>query len=68
VRFDSDLRTGAMMGWAVIGWIVLVLIIDGIVVSSVGFAVLLLSNGEVGAGALVELLREYPMSCSGQIS
>jgi len=62
VRFDSDLRTGAMMGlyWAVIGWVLLVLIIDGIVVSSVGFAVLLLSNGEVGAGALVELLREYP--------
>jgi uncharacterized membrane protein YjgN (DUF898 family) len=67
VRFDSDLRTGALMGlyWAVIGWIVLLLIIDGILVSSVGFAVLLLSSGEIGAGTLVELLREYPYAVLG---
>jgi uncharacterized membrane protein YjgN (DUF898 family) len=62
VRIDSDLRTGALMGlyWAVIGWIVVLLIIDGIVVSTVGFATLFLSSGRVGAGTLVEFLRQYP--------
>jgi uncharacterized membrane protein YjgN (DUF898 family) len=62
VRFESDLRTGALMNvyWAVFGWIVVLLIIDGLVVSSVGFAALLLSSGQIGAGALVEFLRQYP--------
>jgi uncharacterized membrane protein YjgN (DUF898 family) len=67
VRFESDLRTGALMGiyWAVIGWIVVLLIIDGIVVSSVGFAALLLSSGQVGAGTMVQFLRQYPYAVLG---
>jgi uncharacterized membrane protein YjgN (DUF898 family) len=60
VRFESDLRTGAMMGlyWAVIGWIVLLLIVDGILVLGVGSAAL--RFGEIGNGDMLVLLRLHP--------
>ena len=60
VRFESDLRTGAMMGlyWAVIGWIVLLLIVDGILVLGVTSAAL--QFGEIGNGDMLVLLRQHP--------
>jgi uncharacterized membrane protein YjgN (DUF898 family) len=60
VRFESDLRTGAMMGlyWAVIGWIVLLLIVDGILVLGVTSAAL--RFGEIGNGDMLVLLRQHP--------
>jgi uncharacterized membrane protein YjgN (DUF898 family) len=62
VRFESDLRTGAMMGlyWAVIGWIVLLLIVDGILVLGVGSAALQFGGGEINNRDMLVLLREHP--------
>ena len=62
VRFESDLRTGAMMGlyWAVIGWIVLLLIVDGILVLGVGSAALQFGGGEISNRDMLVLLREHP--------
>ena len=62
VRFESDLRTGAMMGlyWAVIGWIVLLLIIDGILVLVAGYAALQFGGGEISNRDMLVLLREHP--------
>jgi len=62
VRFESDLRTGAMMGlyWAVIGWIVLLLIVDGILVLVAGYAALQFGGGEISNRDMLVLLREHP--------
>ena len=62
VRFESDLRTGAMMGlyWAVIGWIVLLLIVDGVLVLVAGYAALQFGGGEISNGDMLVLLREHP--------
>ena len=62
VRFESDLRTGAMMGlyWAVIGWIVLLMIVDGILVLGVGSAALQFGGGEINNRDMLVLLREHP--------
>jgi len=62
VRFESDLRTGAMMGlyWAVIGWIVLLLIVDGILVLGVGSAALQFGGGEINNRDMLVLLRQHP--------
>ena len=62
VRFESDLRTGAMMGlyWAVIGWIVPLLIVDGILVLGVGSAALKFGGGEINNRDMLVLLREHP--------
>jgi uncharacterized membrane protein YjgN (DUF898 family) len=62
VRFESDLRTGAMMGlyWAVIGWIVLLLIVDGILVLVAGYAALQFGGGEISNRDMLVLLRQHP--------
>ncbi len=63
VSFKSDLRTGALMGlyWAVVGWIVLLLIVDGTLVAVIAFAALQFSgSSEFGTPAMLELLRQYP--------
>jgi uncharacterized membrane protein YjgN (DUF898 family) len=62
VRFESDLRTGAMMGlyWAVIGWIVLLLIVDGVLVLVAGYAALQFGGGEISNGDMLVVLRQHP--------
>ena len=51
-----------MMGlyWAVIGWIVLLLIVDGILVLGVGSAALQFGGGEISNRDMLVLLREHP--------
>ena len=54
VRFDSSLSTGALMGkyWAVFGWALLVLLINGIVITAVWLAtVFVVGDGKMEAGA-----------------
>ncbi len=59
LRFESDLRTGALMGlyWAVIGWVVLLLAIDGVIVSGV---LSVLGGGHFSGGATLAFSRQHP--------
>jgi len=51
-----------MMGlyWAVIGWIVLLLIVDGILVLVAGYAALQFGGGEISNRDMLVLLRQHP--------
>jgi len=62
VSFQSDMRTGALMGlyWAVFGWILVLLIIDGILVGVASFAVLQIAGAEMGGDTMLVLFREHP--------
>ena len=62
VRFESDLRAVRLMGlyWAVIGWVLLLLIVDGMVVAVAGVSALRLSGGHLSTGALSLLVRQHP--------
>lgn len=63
VSFESDLRAGALMGlyWSTIGWILLLLIVDGTLVGVAVFAAPQFSGGgEVGTPAMLVLLRQHP--------
>lgn len=53
VRFESDLRLGALMGpyWKMAGWILLLLFLDGAVVGAV-FGALVLVHGSTQSAAL----------------
>ena len=62
VHFESDLRTGSLMGlyWAVIGWITLVVVADIIVISIVSTVAILSGAKPAGANAMLLLLRQHP--------
>lgn len=64
VSFESDLRTGALMGfyWATLGWILLVLLVDGIVIGVIaGIAVAVIhSGGHAHGNVFVLLTRQHP--------
>jgi uncharacterized membrane protein YjgN (DUF898 family) len=62
VRFESDLRVGRLMGlyWAVIGWIVLLVLADAIVVFVVSTVVVLLGGGPAGMKGALLFLRQHP--------
>lgn len=64
VSFESDLRTGALMGlyWATLGWIVLLVAVDiiVIVIAVVGVTVPLLRGGHFTTAGLLLLLRQHP--------
>ncbi|HZP77644.1 MAG TPA: DUF898 family protein [Pseudolabrys sp.] len=61
MRFESDLRAGALMGvyWATIGWTLLLMIADAIVVSVIFFVVLPAATGHSGAQALLFFARQH---------
>jgi uncharacterized membrane protein YjgN (DUF898 family) len=61
-HFESDLRTGRLMGlyWAVIGWIVLLVLADAIVISVVSTVAVLLGGGPTGAKGALLFLRQHP--------
>jgi uncharacterized membrane protein YjgN (DUF898 family) len=68
VHFESELRTGSLMGlyWAVIGWTMLVVFADIIVISIVS-TVAILSGATPGANAMLLLLRQHPIWCLAPI-
>lgn len=62
VSFDSKLSNGALMGkyWAVFGWAILVLIIDGVVVGGLSTAAAFgISGGDFDGEALAEFLDAH---------
>jgi len=67
VHFESDLRTGRLMGlyWAVIGWIVLLVIVDAIVANIVGVAMTLFAGGKASAFGLLVFARQHPYLALG---
>jgi len=62
VHFESDLRTGSLMGlyWAVIGWTMLLVFADIIVISIVSTVAILSGAKPAGANAMLLLLRQHP--------
>jgi len=64
VRFESDLRDGALMGlyWATIGWLFLIMLLDGLVVALIAFAAATVfrSGGHSGGGGLLLFARQHP--------
>ena len=67
VRFESDLRTGGLMGlyWAVIGWTTLVLIADVIVIAVVILVAMFFGGKLGGANAMLLFLRQHPYLALG---
>jgi len=61
VRFESDLRTGALMGlyWAAIGWISLLVIADVILIAGMATAVAFIGGKAGGTSALLLFLRQH---------
>jgi uncharacterized membrane protein YjgN (DUF898 family) len=59
VIVESDLRTGALMGlyWATIGWAILVMTADGVIVTA---AARLLAGGHFTAAGLALFARQHP--------
>jgi uncharacterized membrane protein YjgN (DUF898 family) len=63
VRFESDLRTGRLMGlyWAAIGWIITLVVVADIVLLVVVIATELLRGSKsAGANAMLLLVRQHP--------
>jgi uncharacterized membrane protein YjgN (DUF898 family) len=65
VYFDSDLRTGGLMGlyWATVGWILLIIVADLIMIALVAlFAgmTMLLVSGDFSATGISQLARLHP--------
>ena len=67
VRFESDLRTGGLMGlyWAVIGWTTLLLIADVIVIAVVILVAMFFGGKLGGANAMLLFLRQHPYLALG---
>ena len=67
VRFESDLRTGRLMGpyWAVIGWTTLLVIADVIVITVVISVAMLFAGKLGGAHAMLLFLRQHPYLALG---
>jgi uncharacterized membrane protein YjgN (DUF898 family) len=64
VSFESDLRTGRLMGlyWATLGWIFLIVIADAMVVGAIALvaAAVAHTGGHAQGGGLVLLTRQHP--------
>jgi uncharacterized membrane protein YjgN (DUF898 family) len=62
VRFESDLGAGRLMGlyWAVIGWTMLLVFADVIVITIVSTIAVLSGAKPAGANAMLLLLRQHP--------
>jgi uncharacterized membrane protein YjgN (DUF898 family) len=62
VHFESDLRAGSLIGlyWAVIGWTMLLVFADIIVISIVSTVAILSGAKPAGANAMLLLLRQHP--------
>ena len=62
VNFKSDLRPGRLMGlyWAVIGWTLLLVFADVIVIIAVSTVAVHFGAKPVGANAMLLLLRQHP--------
>jgi uncharacterized membrane protein YjgN (DUF898 family) len=62
VHFESDLRTGSLIKlyWAVIGWTMLLVFADIIVISIVSTVAMLSGAKPAGANAMLLLLRQHP--------
>src|SRR5262249_37148133 len=67
VRFESDLRTGRLMGlyWTMIGWTTLLVIADVIVITVVISAAMLFGGKPGGANAMLLFLRQHPYLALG---
>src|SRR5262249_2579947 len=67
VRFESDLRTGALMGlyWAAIGWITLLVIADVILIAGMAMAVAFIGGKTGGTRALLLFLRQHSLLAVG---
>jgi uncharacterized membrane protein YjgN (DUF898 family) len=67
VRFESDLRTGALMGlyWATIGWIMLAVFFDVAALGIVTAALPKLTGATVGAKGMMTLARQHPFLLFG---
>jgi len=62
VHFESDLRTGSLIKlyWAVIGWTMLLVFADIVVISIVSTVAMLSGAKPAGANAMLLLLRQHP--------
>jgi uncharacterized membrane protein YjgN (DUF898 family) len=62
VRFESDLGAGRLMGlyWAVIGWTMLLVFADVVVIGIVSTVAILSGAKPAGANAMLLLLRQHP--------
>ena len=67
VRFESDLRTGALMGlyWSVVGWAILLVIIDIILIGTVITVLAFLGSKPSGANAILLFVRQHPYLALG---
>ena len=67
VRFESDLRTGRLMGlyWTMIGWTTLLVIADVIVITVVISAAMLFGGKPGGANVMLLFLRQHPYLALG---
>jgi uncharacterized membrane protein YjgN (DUF898 family) len=67
VRFESELRTGALMGlyWATIGWIMLVIVFDVAALGIVTAALPKLTGAAADAKGMLTLLRQRPFLLFG---
>ena len=67
INFESDLRATALMGtyWAVIGWMFLISMIDGAVVSAAVAIVQRLAGGATHSQAMAVLFRAHPYMVLG---
>jgi uncharacterized membrane protein YjgN (DUF898 family) len=62
VRFDSDLRAGRLMGlyWTVIGWIILLVVVDIIVITIVITAIVHFGTSQTTASVMLLFARQHP--------
>src|SRR5690242_16810418 len=62
VRFESDLRTGGLMGlyWTTIGWLTILVVADIVSIVIVTTVVVLSGGKAAGANAMLVLLRQHP--------
>ncbi|MGC1776720.1 MAG: DUF898 family protein [Xanthobacteraceae bacterium] len=67
VRFESDLRVGALMGlyWATIGWMLLIVIVGAAVIGLVDVSMPVLFGGHFGGAAVKPLARAHPYIMAG---
>jgi uncharacterized membrane protein YjgN (DUF898 family) len=67
VRFESELRTGALMGlyWATIGWIMLVIVFDVAALGIVTAALPKLTGAAADAKGMMTLVRQHPFLLFG---
>jgi len=67
VRFESDLRTGGLMGlyWAVIGWTTLLVIADVIMIAVVIWVMMFFGGKPGGANSMLVFLRQHPYLALG---